>query len=157
MNLFKDCGCGCNGAIAQQKFIISLFSACIFYIIMNKETFKLTNKYIGNWIMKDDCPTRAGFLLHTVVFTAIAFATMMIRDQANIDQKMRISILSGLLFYLIANPVTFKLVSDVIGRWVASATGCPTTAGVLLHTAVFVLVIYVTMNGRRVKKCNCGA
>ena len=155
MGLFKDCGCGCNGEIARQKFIISLFSACIFFIVMNQDTFKFTNKYVGNWVMDGNCPTKAGFMLHTLVFTLIAFGTMMIRDQNEINEKMKISLFSGLLFYIIANAQTFKVMSNLLGRWVADAAGCPTLAGVLLHSAVFVLVIYLTMNGRKVKKCNC--
>lgn len=152
--VFKDCGCGCDGAIAQQKFIISLFSAAIFFAVMNKETFRITDRVIGG-TLRGDCPTRLGFILHVLVFTAIAFATMNIRDQSNIAEKMRISLFSGLLFYLIANPQTFKFVASIIGRWVAGPDGCPTAGGILLHTFVFLAVIYLTMNGRKVKKCNC--
>ncbi len=157
MGIFKDCGCGCGGEMARQKFVISLFSACIFFIIMNKDTFALTNKYIGNWIMNGDCPTQSGFYFHTLVFIAIAFGTMMIRDQSNVKEKLNISAFSGLLFYLIANPTTFKFVSNLLGRWVADSTGCPTNTGVMLHSIVFILVIYITMNNRKVKnvKCNC--
>lgn len=152
--LFNDCGCGCDGKVAADKMIISLFSAAIFFAIMNKETFRITNKVIGG-TLRGDCPTRLGFLLHVLVFTAVAFATMNIRDQTNINEKMRISLFSGLLFYLIANPQTFKFVASILGRWVADASGCPTAGGILLHTFVFLAVIYLTMNGRKVKKCNC--
>jgi len=44
------------------------------------------------------------------------------------------------LFYIVANPATFKLVRKALGAWVASAEGLPTSAGLLLHSAVYVLV-----------------
>ena len=43
-----------------------------------------------------------------------------------------------ILFYLVANPATFKLVRKVLGSWVASAEGLPTSAGLLLHAVVYV-------------------
>jgi hypothetical protein len=46
-----------------------------------------------------------------------------------------------ILFALLANPVAFKTVRNVLGTWVASAEGLPTFAGVFLHAFVFVLTI----------------
>ena len=43
-----------------------------------------------------------------------------------------------ILFYLVANPATFKMVRKVLGSWVASAEGLPTSAGLLLHAVVYV-------------------
>jgi hypothetical protein len=47
-----------------------------------------------------------------------------------------------LTFFVIANPETFKLVRSIAGGWVASADGLPTTSGLLLHSLVFVIVMY---------------
>ena len=52
----------------------------------------------------------------------------------------RKKILPFILFFIVANPATFKLVRSVAGSWVASAEGLPTTAGLLLHSLVFVLL-----------------
>jgi hypothetical protein len=46
------------------------------------------------------------------------------------------------VFFLIANPMTFKAVASVLGKWVANADGLPTQAGVLLHALVFVLMCH---------------
>lgn len=51
-------------------------------------------------------------------------------------------ILKFIVFFIIANPETFKLVRKVFGSWVASADGLPTQAGVLLHAAVFVIALH---------------
>ena len=52
----------------------------------------------------------------------------------------RKKILPFILFFIVANPATFKLVRSVAGSWVASAEGLPTTMGLLLHALVFVLL-----------------
>jgi hypothetical protein len=49
-------------------------------------------------------------------------------------------ILPFVLFFIVANPALFKLVRKVLGGWVASAEGLPTTAGLLVHSLVFVLL-----------------
>jgi hypothetical protein len=42
------------------------------------------------------------------------------------------------VFFLVANPATFKIVRRLLGSWVASAEGLATPAGLVLHSAVFV-------------------
>lgn len=46
------------------------------------------------------------------------------------------------VFFVVANPATFKFVRGIVGNWVASADGLPTTAGLLLHALVFVIVAH---------------
>ena len=45
MGLFKDCGCGCNGKKQEQKFLISIMSALVFFVVANPETFRVMRKY----------------------------------------------------------------------------------------------------------------
>jgi len=54
-------------------------------------------------------------------------------------------LLAVLLFALIASPMLFKTVAGVLGSWVASNTGSPTPAGLLLHGVVFILASRVVM------------
>lgn len=54
-------------------------------------------------------------------------------------------LLAVLLFALIASPMLFKTVAGVLGSWVASNTGSPTPAGLLLHGLVFILASRVVM------------
>lgn len=66
---------------------------------------------------------------------------------ANKD-KWVVSIMSGLLFLLIASPFLFSLVNDLmkpLGLTVSSPSGCPTTSGLLLHSVVFALVVRLLM------------
>jgi len=66
-----------------------------------------------------------------------------------LSKKFRISILAALIFFIIANPETFKVMRGVLGEWVASPTGCPTTDGLILHTCVYLLITYLLMRGNR--------
>ena len=45
-----------------------------------------------------------------------------------------------IVFFLVANPTTFKLVRKVLGGWVATAEGVAKPGGLILHSAVFVLL-----------------
>ena len=61
--------------------------------------------------------------------------------------KLKFAMYSGIVFFLIANPVTYKVTSGIFGGWIASG-GCPTTGGLLFHTVVFILVVFMLMKIR---------
>jgi hypothetical protein len=49
--------------------------------------------------------------------------------------KVKFSLISTLLFFLVANPVTFRFVNSIIPG--VARDGCPTAFGFVLHTIVF--------------------
>ena len=62
--------------------------------------------------------------------------------------KMSAAITAGLLFFIVSNPIVYKLVDSLLGGLVgsvASPSGCPTTVGLVLHSIVFVGVTYAVM------------
>lgn len=59
--------------------------------------------------------------------------------------KVKSSVQSALLFFVIANPYTYQLMRGFLGAWVASETGCPSPAGLLLHSLVFALAVFAIM------------
>jgi len=65
----------------------------------------------------------------------------------NIGLKMKYSFYSALVFFLVANPETFKFSQMIFGKFldIASAGGCPTAAGFFLHTFAFFLVMLALM------------
>jgi hypothetical protein len=80
MGLFKDCGCGCNGKKQEEKFMISIVSGMIFFIIANPETFRFVRRILGPMIASPTgCPTATGLLVHTVVFILIVWGMMNIK------------------------------------------------------------------------------
>ncbi len=65
----------------------------------------------------------------------------------NLALKAKYSFYSTLVFFLVANPETFKLTQRLLGRvlTVASEGGCPTAYGFFLHSLVFFLVLWGMM------------
>lgn len=63
------------------------------------------------------------------------------------DARILYSIQSALLFLVIALPFTYKLVQALLGKLItiASPSGCPTVAGVVVHAVVFGLLVYLLM------------
>jgi hypothetical protein len=93
MGFFKDCGCGCGGAKAQQKFLISVMSALVFFVISNPDTYRLTRTIFGKWVSgPTGCPSLRGLILHTVVFVLITWAMMNIKKEGySIEDGMSMS------------------------------------------------------------------
>ena len=82
MGVFKDCGCGCNGQKQRQKFMISLMSGLLFFVIANPETYRLMRVILGNWVAgPTGCPSVMGLLLHTIVFVLITWGMMNIKKE----------------------------------------------------------------------------
>lgn len=54
--------------------------------------------------------------------------------------KLAITLLSIAIFFIVANPFTYKLTRQIFGSWVASPQGCPTFHGFLLHVVVYGLI-----------------
>jgi len=55
--------------------------------------------------------------------------------------KVKYSLYSALIFFLIANPETYRFTQSVFGSFIASKSGSPTSYGFFLHTIVFFLAI----------------
>jgi hypothetical protein len=62
--------------------------------------------------------------------------------------KAKYSFYSTLVFFLIANPETYKVMQRALGSVFSIADpvgGCPTAGGFFLHTALFFLVMWGLM------------
>jgi hypothetical protein len=56
--------------------------------------------------------------------------------------KAKYSFYSALVFFLVANPETYKITQMLFGTmFTTSNGGCPTPLGLLLHTIVFFIVL----------------
>ena len=77
---FKECGCGCGGARALEKFLISVLSAVLFFIVAHPQTFRLVRGLVGDWVSNAaGCPTLLGLLLHSIVFFFIVWGLMNVK------------------------------------------------------------------------------
>jgi len=66
----------------------------------------------------------------------------------SLSKKVRITLLSVLIFLLVSAPVTYKFTNSIFGGTAVMASNgsyCPTGFGLLLHTLVFGLITYVLM------------
>ena len=68
------------------------------------------------------------------------------------EKKFLIALMSALLFFVIANPTTFRIVRRIFGNWVSTPTGCPSTYGLLLHSLVYLLISWGMMNLKKEEK-----
>ena len=96
MGLFKDCGCGCNGKKQEQKFLISIMSALVFFVVANPETFRVMRKVFGSWVSSPTgCPSTGGLALHTIVFMLVTWGMMNIKREEYAAFEPRLKKLSG--------------------------------------------------------------
>tara|TARA_B100001113_G_scaffold139982_2_gene114791 strand:- start:2365 stop:2877 length:513 start_codon:yes stop_codon:yes gene_type:complete len=80
--LFNDCGCGCKGKKQEQKFLISIMSALVFFVIANPETFRVMRRIFGSWVSSPNgCPSTGGLALHTIVFMLVTWGMMNIKRE----------------------------------------------------------------------------
>lgn len=67
---------------------------------------------------------------------------------ARVSQKVSATIQAVLVFYIISNPMTYRLtnslLSGVVGR-ISDYSGCPTATGLIVHSLVFGAVVYSLM------------
>lgn len=81
--LFNDCGCGCKGKKQEKKFMISLMSALVFFLVAHPQTFLLVRKLVGEWVSSaSGCPSKRGLLLHSLVFLLVTWGMMNFRVPA---------------------------------------------------------------------------
>ena len=62
--------------------------------------------------------------------------------RTNMD-KWRYTLITTVLFFIVVNPYTYKFVNFLLKRFfkIADKSGCPTFAGVIVHTVVFTLLL----------------
>jgi hypothetical protein len=71
--------------------------------------------------------------------------------------KLRHALALGALFYVVSSPFTYRMVDNVVGRFLRSVLpqsaglfrlaegSCPTYQGLVVHSLVFALVAYYLM------------
>ena len=65
-----------------------------------------------------------------------------------LTQKQSATLQAVLLFFLIANPITYRLTNSLLGGLtgrLSDPSGCPTSKGLLVHSAVFGVIVYALM------------
>lgn len=64
-------------------------------------------------------------------------------------QKWKYTLITTVIFLVVVHPMTYKLVNSLVSKVlfkVASKSGCPTMAGLLLHAVVFTIALRYVMD-----------
>lgn len=132
----------------QKKLQISIGSAALFTLVNLPQVYKLGNNILPlttyNNLTK--CPTNAGILLHTIVFFIGTYISMM-GSSGESWLKLKNTIYSTLIFYMLSSPPVFSLINQFIGKVIPSAGsgGCPTIIGVLLLAVIYCFALIGVM------------
>jgi hypothetical protein len=59
--------------------------------------------------------------------------------------KLHAAVLAALLFYVMSNPITYKLVEKTITAFPLAQNGKPTGTGLLVQSLVFGVITYILM------------
>ena len=65
-------------------------------------------------------------------------------SKPNTYDKLRFSIMGGLIVLLIFNSYTFKVTNSIFGN-ILTTSNCPTLFGYLLHTIVYIIFVRISM------------
>lgn len=67
--------------------------------------------------------------------------------ELSIGKKIKYSFFSTLIFFFVSSPIMYQLMQKLYGNSfiVSDENGCPSNSGLLLHTAVFFVIILGTM------------
>lgn len=137
-------------ATLQQKLMVSLGSAALFVLVNLPQTYGLTDKLLGGLVgplAKGGCPTTVGLLVHAVVFYLLSKLSMN-RAPGSHEAKHRRALTATFVMALLSSPMAYKLVRNMLGSGIASATGCPTMQGILVHAAVYTGALVMLMHPR---------
>ena len=68
---------------SYKKWQISIFSACIFILVIHPYTYIVTQKLLGGFVGKiadiNGCPTTLGLIIHTLVYILLVRGSMDLR------------------------------------------------------------------------------
>lgn len=130
----------------EQKLGISLGSSALFAVVNSPQVFKIVDSVLPLNVYNQSisCPTNLGLIVHAVVFFALSYFSMR-GSYVREGIKIKHSLYGALIAFLVANPATYALTSSILGRWIASPSGCPTMAGLLLHAVVYCVVLVGVM------------
>lgn len=69
------------------------------------------------------------------------------KQEKTSSDKWKYTLYTTIIFLVVVNPMTYKLVNLLLGKIVkiANNDGCPTMAGILVHAVVFTLVLRYMM------------
>ena len=148
----------------NQKIIYSIFGGFLFMAFSNPKLYDYIDKYyLGNKnkISFIGCPTFAGHLFFTVLyFVCFLFLILIFNltfapdNRTNFEKLFNFTFVNSLLFYMFSNREMFHAMDSYLENNpnkcfqldVAQPNGCPTFKGIMCHSLIYTLIIFLTMN-----------
>ena len=67
--------------------------------------------------------------------------------QLSLGKKIKYSFYSALIFFFISSPVMYQITNkfNSYSFNILDQAGCPSNSGLLLHTIIFFIIIFITM------------
>ena len=133
-------------ATFEKKVLISIGSSVLFFVINYPDTYKFTTKItkLNLFDFNTQCPTLLGNMIHTIAFFILTFVSMQ-NPAINVGIKLKHTIYGSLISFFISNPVTYSFISSILGKQFANNNGCPTLAGIILHTIIYCICLIGVM------------
>ena len=143
----------------SDKWTISIMTGLLFLLVSSPYAYSLSSniaRYLGLDISENSgCPNLAGLMVHAGLF-ALLLRILMSKGPASekctkpftSKDKWIVSMIGGLLFLLISSPFLYEAIdslTSLAGIRIASSDGCPNLRGLLLHSAVFAVIVRLLM------------
>jgi hypothetical protein len=126
----------------NDKLRISFGSGMLFALMNIPQVLSFFENSLFN--SDTNCLTNNGIIIQVLIFAIITFLTMG-KSKLSTLTKVGHTTYGALIFFFVSNPVTYKLVSSVLGNWVSNQYGCPTLPGSILHTLVYIAILTSVM------------
>lgn len=142
---------------SSDKWTVAFVSGLLFLLVSSPATYSITNSVtsrLGLTIADSEgCPNLMGIILHALVFVLLVRLFLNRRSSDSekpysSKDKWIVAIIGGLLFMLISSPFLYGAVDALtssFGAPVSDSQGCPNLGGLILHTAIFVLIVRLLM------------
>ena len=143
---------------SSDKWTASFMLGILFLLVSSPFTYTLTNTITNGmgFAIADTqgCPNLAGLIVHTIIFTLL-LRGMLNRDNTTgclkpytSRDKWTVSAIGGLLFILVSSPFLYEATNSLTTSLkldITTGAGCPNIKGLVLHTAIFVVIARMLM------------
>ena len=140
---------------SSDKWMGAVIGGILFAILSSPFAYNLTSSLcemagLGE-TCRWGCPNMVGLAVHSVVFALITRAVLAFRGSClTAKNKWIISLICGLMFFILSSPYAYKLESDLLENVsdkidIADIRGCPNNTGLAVNGVIFVILSRVFM------------
>lgn len=134
---------------SSDKWISAVSAGLLFVVLSSPLAYDLTGSVcesLGLTICKRGCPNIAGLGVHAVIYALLVRAILAFRGACySVTDKLTISLMAGLMFFILSSPQLYKLESDILEKVstkmeLSDIRGCPNVSGLVANGVLFSLL-----------------